>query len=243
MRTKLLLVIALSIGAHSDLRADEYPIAGVWAAVDQPTRIDVVESCQSYLKNPKAPKGHIVVFKGSRRTDFNGGYLEEEAVNNIAVRKGGPNEFLVTDRYYYDGDGGERPGLKRRSYTLRLLGPDKIEAAQAKYPRELFVKCQPPLQVVANENGAVSGPSFDCSKARWPDEKTICEDRRLSDLDRLIGSAYTTARDRFGRQINQRVGHFLTKRHQCGSEKLCILDAQLEALRGYSQLGVPTRDH
>jgi hypothetical protein len=127
MRTKLLLVIALSIGASSDLRADAYPVAGVWAEVDQPTRIDVAASCDSYLKNPKAPRGHIVVFKGSSRTDFNGGYLEEETVNNIAVRKGGPNEFLVTEGYYSDRDGGGRPGMRRRSYMLRMLSPDKIE--------------------------------------------------------------------------------------------------------------------
>jgi hypothetical protein len=156
MRTKVLLVIALSVGASSDLRADEYPVAGVWAEVGQPTRIDVATSCESYLKNPKAPTGHVVVFKGSRRTDFNGGYLEEETVNNIAVRKGGPNEFLVTESYYDDGDGGGRPGMKRRSYRLRLLTPDKIEMKEASYPNSQFNRCPPESKSIGTKSAGIS---------------------------------------------------------------------------------------
>jgi TonB family protein len=141
MRIEVFLAVVLSVGAYSDLHADEYPVPGVWAEVDQPPHSDVTASCESYLKNPKSPTGHIVIFKGSKRVDFNGGYLEREAVNNIAVRKDGPDEFLVTDSYYDDGDGEGRPGIKRRSYKLRLLAPDKIETKEAKYPSSTFVRC------------------------------------------------------------------------------------------------------
>jgi TonB family protein len=142
MRIELVLAMVLCVGTSIDLRADEYPVSGVWAAMDGPQQNDLAASCDSFSKNPKSPMGHIVVFNGSIRVDFNGGYFEKETVRNIAVRKNGPNEFLVTDSYYYDGgEGGGQSGQKRRSYKLRLLAPDTIETKEAKYPVLRFVRC------------------------------------------------------------------------------------------------------
>jgi hypothetical protein len=195
MGIKLLLVIVLSIGVSSGLHADEYPVAGVWAEVNQPTRIDVAASCESYLKNPKAPKGHIAVFKGSRRTDFNGGYLEEETVNNIAVRKGGPNEFLVIDNYYDDGEGGGRAGLKRRSYKLRLLSPDKIEVKEGNYPSSQFMRCPTEIKSAGTKSTGISEVQPPTSVA--PDARTL--PKRTGECVETSISAIT---DRFGQKLS-----------------------------------------
>lgn len=141
MPTRALLIAIFIFGLSFNLRAAEYPISGVWANAHDPSAIDAATSCTSYIKNPKAPRGNLVIFNGSKKTEFNGGYLEEETVNNLAVRKTGENEFQVIDSHYDDGEGGGRPGLKRRSYKLRLLAPDKIELKQGNYPSSQFVRC------------------------------------------------------------------------------------------------------
>lgn len=47
--------------------------------------------------------------------------------------------------------------------------------------------------LVATSVPAHAQASFDCKKARSPVEKAICRDRTLSDLDRKIAAAYSTA--------------------------------------------------
>lgn len=142
MRAKWFLTAIFAVGSASVIQAADYPVSGVWANAHDPSAIDVAASCASYLKNPKAPRGNIIVFKGSKKTEFNGGYLEEETVNNLAMRKLGQDEFQVVDSYYQDGEGGSRPGLKRRSYKLRILGPDKIEMKEGSYPISQFMRCE-----------------------------------------------------------------------------------------------------
>jgi uncharacterized protein len=41
---------------------------------------------------------------------------------------------------------------------------------------------------------SAAGPSFDCAKAKAPDEIAICGDEQLSQLDRLMAAAYDEAR-------------------------------------------------
>jgi len=42
-----------------------------------------------------------------------------------------------------------------------------------------------------SEAGSTSfRPSFDCSRARYQDEMTICNDRKLSELDRIVSFDY-----------------------------------------------------
>jgi TonB family protein len=97
--------------------------------------------CGSYLKSPRAPSGHVVVFKGSKRTDYNVGYLVEETVDNIAVKKNSSGEFIVTDRYYNDGEGGGPAGYKQRSYLLRLIATNEIEEKVPGYPGYRLFRC------------------------------------------------------------------------------------------------------
>lgn len=139
MRTWVLFIAVLVF--PTDLKAGEYPVSGVWAYASGPSSGNPAKSCASYFKNPKAPEGNIIVFRGSKKTEFNGGYLEEETASNLRVRDVGKDEFEVFESFYSDGEGGDRPGLKRRSYRLRLLGTDKIEITIGKYPSSQFVRC------------------------------------------------------------------------------------------------------
>jgi hypothetical protein len=166
MRANRLLMILFALCFPSSLQADEYPISGVWANADDPASIDVATACASYLKTPKAPKGNLIVFSGSKKTEFNGGYLEEEAVKNASVRKVRENEFQVVDSYYDDGEGGGRAGLKRRSYKLRLLAPDKIELKQGSYPSSQFARCPPASPGVGSASPPSPQSSSNVSDAR-----------------------------------------------------------------------------
>ncbi|MET3838476.1 hypothetical protein ABIE49_000554 [Bradyrhizobium sp. OAE829] len=141
MWIRRLLAAVFVIAFSSDLQAVEYPVVGVWANANDPAGIEAVQACASYSKDRKAPRGNLLVFNGSKKTEFNGGYLEEETVNNLTVRKIGVSEYQVTDSYYHDGEGGGRPGLRRRSYKLRLLTPDKIELKEGNYPSQQFIRC------------------------------------------------------------------------------------------------------
>jgi hypothetical protein len=87
MRIKALFAIVLTIGASSDLRADQYPVRGVWAALDQTQPSGGVTSCESFSRSPKSPAGHIIIFQGCKCVDFNGDCPEKATVNDIAVQK------------------------------------------------------------------------------------------------------------------------------------------------------------
>ena len=64
---RLLMVVCISSFA-SPLQAADYPISGAWAAADNQAGV-----CASYLRNPKSPEGNIIVFKGAKKIEFNGG--------------------------------------------------------------------------------------------------------------------------------------------------------------------------
>jgi hypothetical protein len=174
MRTLGLFIAVLVLEFPSALKAGEYPVSGVWAYANGPLPGDPAKSCASYLKNPKAPEGNLIVFKRSKKTEFNGGYLEEDTVNNLRVRHAGENEFEVVESYYHDGEGGGRPGLKRRSYKLRLLASDKIELKEGNYPSSQFIRCP------SDPRGAKSGDP--------PNSQSSCVYRKLK-LGRSGGEA------------------------------------------------------
>jgi uncharacterized protein len=90
----------------------------------------------------------------------------------------------------------------------------------------------------ADTQAASRGPSFDCAKARSSDERVICSDPRLSELDRLAAAAYELARAKLGEeQVRERAQWLLSSRRACGHYKVCILDRQLNALKTYRSMG------
>ena len=83
-------------------------------------------------------------------------------------------------------------------------------------------------------------PSFDCRRARSPDEITICSDSHLGELDSIGAMAFNFAKQRPGaHNLIANVQALLLARMACRSDKPCILQRQIEALRLYQSWNIP----
>ncbi len=73
-------------------------------------------------------------------------------------------------------------------------------------------------------------PSFDCKKASSPDERAICRNEELSDLDLIIADGYKRMIDKVGKdQANVVNSKFFQARKACGANAACInADGQAE---------------
>ena len=87
-----------------------------------------------------------------------------------------------------------------------------------------------------------SAASFRCAKAKLPDEKAICADRRLNDLDvelavRLDVIKHLVLMGTRGALMDDQQA-WLTARHQCGADHNCLTrhyDDRLEEINGALQ--------
>lgn len=74
--------------------------------------------------------------------------------------------------------------------------------------------------------GSASAASFNCAKARTPDEKAICAERALNDKDVRMNELYginkrTLAMGGRGALMDQQQ-EWLRNRKTCGSNKACL---------------------
>lgn len=151
---KLCLIATLVVLAQLSLaraNADDYPVSGIWAAFDPADPKQAAQSCASYHRNPKEVIGNVLVFRGARKTEFNGGYLEEETVSSPEIKKTAEAAFRVSERFYDDGEGGKRSGYKTRGYTLTLISPKEMEIREGSSPPRKYVTCNGPLQRLAEK--------------------------------------------------------------------------------------------
>jgi uncharacterized protein len=83
--------------------------------------------------------------------------------------------------------------------------------------------------------------SFDCTKAATLDERTVCADPRLSELDGIMGRAFAVVRSSSSRtapaSAQSAARAFLATRRACGAERGCLMVAYGTALGGYASLG------
>lgn len=81
--------------------------------------------------------------------------------------------------------------------------------------------------------------SFDCGKARTPDETAVCADSRLSALDEQFGHVFATAMKQpeaeTRHQVRTVARDFLADRRKCGAESRCIVVSYLNALGFFRQ--------
>lgn len=92
--------------------------------------------------------------------------------------------------------------------------------------------------LTANTGSAQSAhPSFDCAKALKPDERAICSDDRLAELDQAVSIAFGQAAQKSKGDARKMAVDSLGARRACGANRICILDQQIKALEGYSELG------
>jgi uncharacterized protein len=68
-------------------------------------------------------------------------------------------------------------------------------------------------------------PSFPCEKAKTLDEKTICSDARLAELDRLQAAAYLLVKQKNGSEAIKEARTRLEERSLCGNDRVCLFDS------------------
>jgi len=80
----------------------------------------------------------------------------------------------------------------------------------------------------------VSAASFDCKKARQADEKAICADRQLSEMDVQVATTYRLLRGLFAMGMRGNLGDsqlaWLEQRRACGANKACLKQRYQERL-------------
>jgi uncharacterized protein len=200
--------------------AAEYPAAGAYAYLNPHQLSEAAQTCNSYQKNSRKPDGHLIVFNGSSRMEYNGGYLEVETSDNVSVRELARNDFEIVDRYYQDEEPGARPGYKNRRYRLRIIGADKIEIKESKFPASQFIRCGFDAAKTTSEN-----PSFDCAKSSTVVEQTICSDEELARLDGQMGAAFqvilsSLQGDNRKRMLNEQRMWLARRNRECALETL-----------------------
>jgi uncharacterized protein len=89
-------------------------------------------------------------------------------------------------------------------------------------------------------------PSFDCRRARWPDEIAVCNDSELASLDQQLSRLYYQHVDSLDEQprlaFRRAQGDWLNERRACASNPACIArayTARIAALQGVRS-GPPT---
>lgn len=76
--------------------------------------------------------------------------------------------------------------------------------------------------------------SFDCKKAKQADEKAICADRQLSEMDVQVATTYRLLRGLFAMGMRGNLGDsqlaWLEQRRACGANKVCLKQRYQERL-------------
>lgn len=80
----------------------------------------------------------------------------------------------------------------------------------------------------------VAAASFDCKKAKQADEKAICADRQLSEMDVQVATTYRLLRGLFAMGMRGSLGDsqlaWLEQRRACGANKACLRQRYQERL-------------
>lgn len=100
-------------------------------------------------------------------------------------------------------------------------------------PARLF----PILGLLIALPASAQSPSFDCAKARLPDEKAICADEKLAQLDASIAAGLKEVGGDQAKYAREDAIAGLTDRHTCGSNKVCILDNQANLISTLADYG------
>ncbi len=85
---------------------------------------------------------------------------------------------------------------------------------------------------------AAPNPGLACSKRMSPDEKAICQDQRLTTLDRIANQGYLFLRAKLGKaQANKINLPLIRQRQKCKTDVVCIEKAQRESIRVFNLNG------
>jgi uncharacterized protein len=91
------------------------------------------------------------------------------------------------------------------------------------------------LIAVGLAGALANAQSFDCGKARYADEKTICRDPALGRLDQELASVYRRLLLALPREeseaLDRREDEFLIARRRCGHHRACIEQSYRSRIR------------
>ena len=80
--------------------------------------------------------------------------------------------------------------------------------------------------------------SFDCGRASTPDERAVCADPQLSQLDSIAGEAFSRVRQVAGpAEIMPIARDFLADRRACGAATACIMASYVAVIGTYQDRG------
>jgi uncharacterized protein len=87
-------------------------------------------------------------------------------------------------------------------------------------------------------SGAARAASFDCAQAATVDERTVCSNPQLSQLDTVAGAAFNAAKQVTGAADTVPVTRdFLMDRRACGTSVACIMGSYVAVIGVYRDLG------
>jgi uncharacterized protein len=85
-----------------------------------------------------------------------------------------------------------------------------------------------------------ANPSFDCTRARTPTERQICQSPRLAELDNALADGYAFLKSTRGRTAADQIGiPHLKLISQCGADEDCIQQRQLDEIAALRAAGAP----
>lgn len=96
-----------------------------------------------------------------------------------------------------------------------------------------------PVLTMWSAGAQPANPSFNCDKARAADEKAICADVRLAELDQAIAIAFAQVAKKSRDEALDAAKSILAARRSCGSDRLCILDQQVSGIELLAASGSP----
>ena len=199
--------------------ADGYPVDGAWAAVIKNEAGMEIKACEAFRKFGARnlsgnAVGEIVVFSGKKRSDF-GGYADTESAN-VSVEAKPNGQFRIVDQYYDDGEGGVRPGLKKKIYLLKLIDAATLEISEGQYISR-YVKCVSkklePVSGTATRAHEISEPAATLIEL-WYDANSRC---RGGSGDSALTDAACSERDRYTSRLDA-LDRCYGKRGQIGAE-------------------------
>jgi uncharacterized protein len=93
-------------------------------------------------------------------------------------------------------------------------------------PVNIFPAAMAALLAVVGFGASAGAQSFDCRNARSADEKAICQEARLGDLDKQLADVYDRAGAKLSKQdreaFEKNETAFVNARHRCGGHLGCI---------------------
>jgi uncharacterized protein len=131
-----------------------------------------------------------------------------------------------------DGEFGPNTRVAIRQYKVQSQD-EEGDFLTAEQRRKL-------LQTNLSGGAQVATPSFDCSRATAADERVICSNPRLAQLDRVVAAGYEYIVSHSGYAEASRLGRpLLQARQACGAAADCVEQRQLAAIKEYQTAGAP----